>query len=385
MTRKALRTSTAVTASLLLAAGVGISTTSPASAGAHRAPDWEVVARHLNNPRQLTFTRDGTLYVAESGRGGSGPCMTGPEGAPVCFGKTGSVTQIRHQRQRRVLTGLPSLANQGSGSQAIGPSDLVVRQQRRFVISVGLGAKPSVRKQLPARGRAMGWLLKGTLRNNHIGWHRFANIAGFEARVNPVNNRDSNPVGLVRRPGGGFVVSDAGGNTLVRARPSGRVGLIATFPDRMVDAPPMLGLPEDTQIPMQAVPTSVAIGPDKAYYVSQLTGFPFPPGAANIYRVVPGQAPTVYASDLTNVTDLAFGPDGVLYVVELASDGLLSTPEGRLPQGSLMRIPAGGGDPDEVVDDLPAPYGVALRGGWAYLTTSSTAARTGKVVRVRLP
>jgi hypothetical protein len=35
----------------------------------------------------------------------------------------------------------------------------------------------------------------------------------------------------------------------------------------------------------------VVVGPDGAYYVSQLTGFPFPVGAANVYRVVPGSAP----------------------------------------------------------------------------------------------
>ena len=38
---------------------------------------------------------------------------------------------------------------------------------------------------------------------------------------------------------------------------------------------------------MQAVPTSVEVGPDGHYYVSQLTGFPFPVGGANIFRVSP--------------------------------------------------------------------------------------------------
>ena len=50
-----------------------------------------IVATGLNNPRQLAFSRDGDLYVAEAGAGGSGPCNTGPEGGTVCFGLTGSV------------------------------------------------------------------------------------------------------------------------------------------------------------------------------------------------------------------------------------------------------------------------------------------------------
>lgn len=54
-----------------------------------------------------------------------------------------------------------------------------------------------------------------------------------------------------------------------------------------------------TKMPMESVPTSVAYGPDGALYVSELTGFPFPAGASTIWRVVPGKAPTVYATGLT--------------------------------------------------------------------------------------
>jgi hypothetical protein len=91
--------------------------------------------------------------------------------------------------------------------------------------------------------------------------------------------------------------------------------------------------------PMQAVPTSVAKGPDGAHYVSQLTGFPFPPGAAHIFRVVPGYAPTVYASGLTNVTNLAWS-HGRLYAVQIAGGGLLTAT--GLPMGSLVRGPCSG-------------------------------------------
>ncbi len=60
-------------------------------------------------------------------------------------------------------------------------------------------------------------------------------------------------------------------------------------------------------------------GHDGAYYVSQLTGFPFPKGAANIYRIDPRNGrKTVYASGLTNVTDLAFR-GRTLYAVQLAT------------------------------------------------------------------
>jgi hypothetical protein len=52
------------------------------------------------------------------------------------------------------------------------------------------------------------------------------------------------------------------------------------FANRLV--PNLFGGPG---IPMQPVPTSVVVGPDRQYCVSQLTGFPFPPGGANGYRM----------------------------------------------------------------------------------------------------
>ena len=72
------------------------------------------------------------------------------------------------------------------------------------------------------------------------------------------------------------------------------------FPQRPVDAPSALGLPPGTQLLMDAVPTSVALGPDGAFYVSELTDFPFPVEGARIYRVVPGEEPQVYAEGFTN-------------------------------------------------------------------------------------
>ena len=53
----------------------------------------------------------------------------------------------------------------------------------------------------------------------------------------------------------------------------------------MVDAPPFLGLPPGAQMPMQSVPTSIVKGPDGAYYVGELTGFPFQVGAARVWRL----------------------------------------------------------------------------------------------------
>jgi sugar lactone lactonase YvrE len=151
------------------------------------------------------------------------------------------------------------------------------------------------------------------------------------------------------------------------------------FDDQLATAPPFLGLPPGTKVPAQAVPTAVVRGPDGAFYVSQLTGFPFEPGLANIYRVVPGHAPTVYASGLTNVTSLAFGDHGRLYAVQIADGGLLGD-----PIGSVRRVTPGGSVHAVVAGGLFAPYGMAIRGHDAYVSTCSVCAGGGEVWRISL-
>lgn len=337
----------------------------------------EVVASGLDNPRHLSFGPRGDLYVAEAGRGGTGPCITGPEGGTVCFGKSGAITRVTARgKQSRVLTGLPSIAGKGTGEEAIGPADVLATSSTRLVLTVGLGADPAVRTAYPALSQM------GTLREARIGDKRttlIADIARHEARKNPIHEPDSNPVGFIRK-GSGFVVADAGGNTIVEASRKGKVKTLAVFQDQLAVAPPFLGLPPGTQIPAEAVPTSVAQGPDGAIYVSQLTGFPFEQGSSKIYRVDKRGNVTVYASGLTNVTDLAFGHKGVLYAVQLSSEGLLTG-----PVGSLVRIPKGGGSSHKVVEaGLFAPYGVAIKGHKAYVTTGSVAPGAGQVVAISL-
>ena len=111
---------------------------------------------------------------------------------------------------------------------------------------------------------------------------------------------------------------------------------LAVFAEVQVDAPAFLGLPPGTRIPMQA---GVVRGPDGAFCVGLLTG-PFPVGAAEVLRVVPGEQPTVYAAG-TNIIDLAFPRGGELLVLEVRHRGLLSPDR----EGGLLRVPPGGAPP----------------------------------------
>lgn len=398
MRRARLRTLSVLTGSALLSGGLGTVAATAASADPS-ASEPTVIATGLNNPRHLTFTSDGRLLVAESGMGGDGPCITSSEGGQICYGASGSITELvrehGHWSQRRVVTGLPSLASpvadadSGSpaGGSALGPSDVEAFGSHHYLVSIGLGADPAARgkgQAVTAPGSTDPATLPkgfGTLvltGGSHGKHHRVvvvSDIAKHEQRTNPIDNPDSNPAAMLRL-GKHVLVADAGGNTVVATSGFGRIRTIASFPDTMVQAP---GAPEGTLMPMQFVPTSVAAHRGHLY-VSQLTGFPFPQGASTIWKLDAKGGPTAYATGLTNVTDLAFGPGGWLYAVEISTGGLATTG----PIGALVRIPPGGGTPETVVEGLFAPYGLALHGGAAYVTTGSVAPGGGDVVRIPL-
>lgn len=335
------------------------------------------IATGLDNPRQLSFTPTGDLLVAEAGTGGTGPCRPSPEGGNECFGATGAVTRISHGTQTRIITGLPSFAGEGTGGFAIGASDVLAVGPSISVL-IGLGADPATRKSLPPPGQRMGTLIQTT--KDYGTFRTVADIARWEAVHNPIDNPDSDPVGMLYNCGS-YVVADAGGNTLLNAGPRGRVTEVAKFPDTLVTPSPVPGGPDP--FPQQAVPTSVAtVGGDNAYYVSQLTGFPFGKGAASIFRVDQRGRVTTYATGLTNVTDLAFrGRD--LYAVQISTDGL----QAGSVQGSVVKVTRNGKVPADhavIAGDLFAPYGIAVRNGSAYVTTGAVAPGAGQVIKIQL-
>lgn len=362
-------------AALSLVAGLGVG----ASAQAEDGPT--VVASGLNSPRQLAFSPGGTLYVAESGAAGDQACQVHPELGPACVGLTGSIARVGRGTVERVVTGLPS---HGSAAEAIGPSDLVLLGNHRFVLTVGLAGTPEYRDGYGEAGRLLGTVVTGDLRGR--GHHRKSRGTGavrvlfdavrYEADANPDGTDvDSNPVGIAMW-GRHLVVADAGGNSVVATRGRGStLAVLDPVPTTVAgpDGFPPAGFPAD------AVPTDVVRGPDGAWYVSQLVGFPFEPGSATIWRIVPGRAPRAWATGLTNVTSLAFDRRGDLYAVELASDGLLGG-----PVGSLVRVRPHRDTHETVADGLFAPYGLAIRGSSAYVTTGSVLVGGGEVVRIRL-
>ena len=348
------------------------------------AASWEVVVTGLDNPRGLAFGPEGGLYIAQAGSGGDGLCGPGPEGTR-CYGETGAITRydLRSGAVTDVVTGLPSLATEDGQMFALGPDDVSFQGRGNLFFTLGFGGDPATRVEVFGPGAAnLGQLARATPNGD---WKLIEDLAGFEAANNPAGDEiDSNPYGVLALPGR-QIVADAGANALVEVQGK-KTTALAIFPNRLVDAPPFLGLPAGSQMPMDAVPTSVAVGPDGDYYVGQLTGFPFPVGAANVYRVPKqGGTPVVVASGFTHIVDLAFGPDGSLYVLQIASNGLLAAFEADDWTGALIRIAPDGTRTELVPGVLTAPGGIAVgTDGALYVTNKSIYSDLGELIRIQL-
>ena len=348
--------------------------------------DATVVMRGLNNPRGLAFGPNGALYVAEAGRGGTGPCFQ--SGQVVCYGATGAIGRLVGTTQDTVVSGLPSYAN--AAGRAEGPNAIAFNGLGGAYVTVGLETDPQIRAQAPE--------LAGFARLVHVSptalvprtahvptsiaeWKFVADLGNYEIAVNPDCGRiDDNPFGVLVAPAGVLVV-DAGMNAIVHVDATGALSTFAAFPSRYSEptGPACPALPADypVTLPKETVPTSIAVGPDGAYYVGHLAGFPLVVGAANIYRIVPGSAPEVFLTGFTFVISLAFDATGNLYVLQHQDAG------GASNTGSLVRV-ATDGTRTTVIAGLIRATGLAIGSdGAIYISHRGTSVGTGEVLRIQ--
>ena len=328
----------------------------------------QVIAEGLRAPRGLSFGPGWrALYVAESGKGGNGRCAEHPALGEACFGRSGRITKIDDEGRTTLAGGQGSIAGAFEG---LGPHDVTV-QGGRVVFTTGLGGPPELRAEFGSRAEeALGQLLASD-RSGSGDVEGVADLVAFEGAENPDGGAiDSNPFGVLAS-GKWTYVADAGANALLRVSRKGQIQTVSVFPDRIVD---LGGAP----FSMDAVPTTVARGPDGRLYVGQLTGFPFPLGGARIYRIERDGDPEVYARGFTNIIDIAFGKNGTMYVLEIAHNSL----QAAEPEGAVIRV-GKNGSREIVADGLFFPGGLAVgRRGELYVTNCGICFEDGEVLRI---
>ena len=311
----------------------------------------------LANPRGLAWGPEGALYVAEAGRGGTGPCFIVLT-QTVCYGATGGVSRLWHGQQQRIVSDLPSwVITSNKSGQAEGPNGISFNGLGNAYVSIGLEADPAKRNAAPELG-GFGRIVhlspsalspgRGEGRAG-ARWEFVADLGQYELDVNPdCGDKDSNPYGVLAVPGG-VIVPDAGANALVRMDANGTLSTLAAFSNNTTV--PGDGCPAAAS--RDFVPTSIVVGPDGAYYIGHLNGLAILPGSSNVWRLERGGTPTPYCTGFTWIIGLAFDPSGNVYVLQF-SNGPVTT-----SGGSLLRVA-----PDcsrrTVVTGLKNPTGVAV-------------------------
>jgi hypothetical protein len=328
----------------------------------------QVVATGLNVPRGLVYDQAyARIFVAEAGvaAGNTGPCAAGEAGTILCYGATGSVLEysLDNRNTHRIITGLPSISNTRK-TFVLGLHDLSLLGEKLTGV-FGLLGTPTTRTGLGPGAANLGQAVTFS----HSGEVTpIADVAAFETTLYGTNE-ESDPYGVttgdfgtVIANAGGTAVpgSNFGGNDILQLK-HGQLTQMVAFPQRVPAANP-----NDI---VESVPTTVEQGPDGAFYVGELSGFPYYVGEARVWRVVPGQAPTIFASGFTNIIDIAFDSRGRLLVLEIAKNGLLNADQ----TGALIRVDRNGNQTLLASTGLTNPGGLAVVNDNTFYVTNDTA------------
>lgn len=197
----------------------------------------------------------------------------------------------------------------------------------------------------------------------------------------------SNPYHLARLRGGTALVADGAGNSLLEANMNGRMDWVAVFTpptptggssDDPADWLVLFPLGGDANCYVQPVPTAVDIGPDGGYYVGELTGVtPADIGIgtspttelSRVWRIESGARNVTCPSadcqqvlgGFTSILDVAFGPDGMLYVVEYdEANWFAATVVGAPAGGTVNACDVGSGDCSVVESGLVLPSAITF-------------------------
>lgn len=339
-----------------------------------------VVASGLNGPRGLAFGPDGALYVAEAGTGGKlstvGVCtqVVGPVG-PYAGAATADILKIAEGKVSVVASGLASTVDQMGNVSGI--ADLAFLDRHLYALVSGGGC---------SHGNPI--LPNGVVRVN-LGsgtWEYVSDLSLAVAEHPPAYNTyndfepDGIPYSLVAQDGGLFAV-EPNHAQIFHIQADGATKLSYDFSYPFADVTPTaitfregnmyvgnLGI-----FPIRTQTERITTLSKDVVFFDSTPGLETKSSETGKFRLANSHA------GFTTIVSVKFGPDGLLYAVELSDADGYPTPGA----GKVVRLNSKG-IVEDVVTGLTVPTGMAFGPDKAmYISNAGAApAGAGQILRV---
>jgi hypothetical protein len=366
-----------------VACAAGLASIVPATSHAQLSSNVQVYASGFNGPRGLKFGPDGLLYVAEAGTGGTTSTkdictqVVQPVG-PDTGGLTATISKISRAGKRVIVaSGFPSAVS-NMPPDIFGVADVAFLDGKLYAVFEAGGCShgnPTIPNAVVEVDTATGkWKIVADL-SAFVKAHpaKYTNEADFEP--------DGIPYSLIAYRDRLYTVESNHGQ-LLSITPQGEVRVEIDI----------------SEAEAHIVPTSV-VERNGDFFVGNLGLFPITPSSSKILTLTPNRyqdpAPGLDPSPelqrlrvagsragFTTVVAVAFGPDGLLYALELSPEAGFPTPG----IGKVVRL-KGDGEIEDVATGLTVPTAMTF-GPDGHLYVSNFGAvpgGAGQIVRITIP